>query len=150
MDFKKDDSWVGNQPKVRVRNITRDFETLELARKEVLFVSNFYMSNLRVEHSRIVYNILQLFSSVGGMLAILKSYFKLVVLFINRRYITAKFIRSIYFVDNCALNKPVSKLHDLDHDYNTLQSMKFGFKDKMAKWKQLFCGNWRTYGKTEQ
>ena len=28
VDYQKRDSWVGNQPKVRVRNATTDFETV--------------------------------------------------------------------------------------------------------------------------
>ena len=58
------------------------------------------MSPKKVEHDRIAYNFVQLLSDAGGLANVMRALFQVLILFINRHYIDAKFVRFLYFKKN--------------------------------------------------
>lgn len=57
------------------------------------------MGNEVKYHEFTAFNILDVLSNIGGFFAVIESFFGVLALWINEKTITAKFIRSLYFID---------------------------------------------------
>ena len=63
-----------------------------------MFAAYFFMANDLKYHEFTAFNILDILSAIGGLLSIITKSFGVIAVFINKKTIMAKFIRSLYFV----------------------------------------------------
>ena len=63
----------------------------------VISSEQFYLSQIMIKHTRIVYNILDLLSKFGGLAGIIFKIFAVLGRKFNEKLLFSKFIRSLYF-----------------------------------------------------
>ena len=80
----------------------------------MLWATYFFLSDEKIEHSLNVYNIFSVLSAVGGIMSLLLGFLTNIFVVVNRKYIIAKLIRSLYF-------KNVPKI-DGDDDDETISN----------------------------
>ena len=66
----------------------------------VISSEQFFLSQIMVKHTRVVYNILDLLSKFGGLAGIIFKVFAVLGRNFNERLLFSKFIRSLYFRRN--------------------------------------------------
>ena len=100
LDLVKDPVWIGAKPLIRTRKIQYKFNDEGKYHTEthrIIFGAYFFLSEQRLEHSRFVYNLIQLASTAGGLIAGIWASFGVMVMFINEQYLIAKFVRALFF-----------------------------------------------------
>ena len=64
---------------------------------QLLWGTYFFLSDEYIEHQQTVRTIFDILSSVGGIMSLLLASFGQVFLYLNRKWIVAKLVRSLYF-----------------------------------------------------
>lgn len=62
-----------------------------------MFGAYFFVSNERIDHFRVAYNMIDLVQDFGGVFEILWISFSMMIYKLNNKIVMAKFIRSLYF-----------------------------------------------------
>ena len=89
-------SWVGTASS-DTYNTSTDGGPWHWENHQMLWATYFFMSDERVDHSQNVYNIFSVLSSVGGIMSLLLGFLTNIFIVVNRKFIIAKLIRSLYF-----------------------------------------------------
>ena len=116
----------------------------------VLQGSWFYLADNRIESRRIVYNVLNLASEIGGMAKVIFSVIGVFGCYINAQFINSKMIRSLYFLPKYNdefedKNTSKNKLHEVFNNfknqeyYKSIQTIRFSTCDKFHIYSRLSC-----------
>lgn len=98
----------------------------------------FFLSDEMVEHQQTVRTILDCLSSVGGLLSLFLSAASKAFIIVNRKWMTAKLIRALYFkgpIKNKTESMVAKEKQKNEMDYKGIKYIKFNWKNKLAMFK---------------
>ena len=104
--IEKKAPWEGSK-RVMNQNVSSDGgKTFGYKQEQILFGTYFFLDDDMITINRSVYNILDLFSNVGGLLSLLRVVFSVVGLEIGQEAIIGTIIKHLYFIqDNLKFHK---------------------------------------------
>ena len=131
--------WVANVIE-RKQNVSTDGYNYDYETDFLYFGSYYFVSGQMVEHSRQLYNLLDLLADFGGFFTLVTKMFMFLGLMVNTRVHAASMLHEMFYLKLSSKKKTTSGMwKDLKHFTSNLYEINFSQRDLMTEVKQFFA-----------